>query len=131
MESNNLLIGLVVSVSFLAVGLLMILKRKKYEANGSKVSAIISDLSLQYSSGKPLYYPTVKFTTVEGVEVTKKHSSGSYPSLYTKNENITVIYLKGDNTNFIIGSKKSVIVEMVVVLIGLGGIMFCLWGLIN
>jgi len=131
MDNNVIIPVLIFSLFFFIFGLLRFIKRKKYEISGIKVKAVIADLRFDVKSGVRAYFPTVKFSTLEGIEVVIESRFGSYPSIFSKSEDVNVIYMPNDYKNFIITSYKYTCIEVACLSAGTVGVTLCICKLLH
>ena len=83
---------------------------KRLRQSGVKVDGVVFKLEYEAfspSSNDYLYYPVVRYLTVEKEWVTEKYMFGSYPSKYNEGDTVPIIYNRENIKEFIIDDNSS------------------------
>jgi hypothetical protein len=83
--------------------------------SGIKVDGVV--FSLEYDASSPdsndydnqsgMYYPVIRYLTIEKEWVTEKYMFGSYPSKYKEGDTVPVIYDRKNIKEFVIDDNSS------------------------
>jgi hypothetical protein len=97
--------------AFLSVwGMGKIIERRKLLKTGVKVAGEVFRLEKRTSGGKKpstLYYPVIRYVTLDKEWITEEYGVGSNPSVYKEGEIVKVIYDPADYKYFIIDDFMS------------------------
>lgn len=77
-------------------------QKRRLEKNGLRTEGIIVDLDFDRWSRISVYYPVVRYQTLDKENVRRKYSVGNYPASYEIGEKVIVIYNKDDTDDFIL-----------------------------
>ncbi|MCS3557630.1 MULTISPECIES: DUF3592 domain-containing protein [unclassified Sphingobacterium] len=77
-------------------------QKRRLEKNGLRTEGIIVDLDFDHWSRISVYYPVVRYQTLDKENVRRKYSVGNYPASYEIGEKVIVIYNKDDTDDFIL-----------------------------
>ena len=97
-------------------------ERRKLLKTGFKVEGVVFSLEEEWGVGRErskLYYPVIRFVTIEKEWVTKRYEIGTNPSAYNEGDRVTVIYDKADNEHFIIDNITTKLIGPVYIIIGI------------
>lgn len=97
-------------------------ERSKLLKNGFKVDGVVFSLEEEWGIGlkrSKLYYPVIRFVTIEKEWVTKRYGIGTYPSAYTEGDKVIVIYDKADNEHFILDNTVTKLLGPLCIIIGI------------
>lgn len=101
-KSVNLII-LLTGFIFIAVALFIFVRTIKYETNGVKTDAVITDITTRYSGSDEEYDVYVEFY-VEGVRYAGKLNS--YESSFYEGKSIVIYYMPDNPNDFVHGSHN-------------------------
>jgi len=108
--------------TFLIVwGIGKINERRKLLKSGIKVDGVVFRLEERLSSGKNrmlLYYPVIRYVTLDKNWITEEYGFGSKPSVYKEGDIVKIIYDPADYKHFIIDNFLSKVLGWVLALIG-------------
>jgi hypothetical protein len=108
--------------AFLIVwGIGKINERRKLLKSGIKVDGVVFKLEERLSSGTDrmlLYYPVIRYVTVDKNWITEEYDVGSNPSAYKEGDIVKIIYDPTDYKHFIIDNFLSKVLGWVLALIG-------------
>jgi len=96
-------------------------ERRKLLKTGAKVEGVVFSLEEEWGIGEKrskLYYPVIRFVTIEKEWVTKRHGIGTYPAAYTEGDKVIVIYDKFDNEHFILDNTLTKLLGPLCIVIG-------------
>ncbi|MFD2903777.1 DUF3592 domain-containing protein [Sphingobacterium anhuiense] len=77
-------------------------QKRRLEKNGLRTEGIIVDLEFDRWSRISVYYPVVRYQTLDKENIRRKYSVGNYPASYEIGEKVIVIYNKDDTDDFIL-----------------------------
>nr|WP_315394760.1 DUF3592 domain-containing protein [uncultured Sphingobacterium sp.] len=105
MEMNDFIT--VVFVLFISTVIVYVLvsrtqQKRGLEKSGLRTEGIIVDLDFDRLSRTSVYYPVVRYQTLDKENVRRKYSVGAYPSYFEIGEKVIVIYNKDDTDDFIL-----------------------------
>ncbi|QEC79634.1 DUF3592 domain-containing protein [Mucilaginibacter ginsenosidivorax] len=108
--------------TFLIVwGIGKINERRKLLKSGLKVDGVVFKLEERLSSGTDrmlLYYPVIRYVTLDKNWITEEYAVGSNPSAYKEGDVVKIIYDPADYKHFIIDNFLSKVLGWVLALIG-------------
>jgi len=108
--------------TFLIVwGIGKINERRKLLKSGIKVDGVVFRLEERLSSGTDrmlLYYPVIRYVTLDKNWITEEYGVGSNPSVYKEGDIVKIIYDPADQKHFIIDNFSTKIFGWVLALIG-------------
>ena len=107
--------------AFLTIwGIGRINERRKLLKNGVKVEGIVFELDRSMDNkGSVMYYPIIRFVTLEKEWVTKRLEIGTRPSAYREGEKVKVIYDPEDIEHFILDNLSEKLIGLILVLVGI------------
>ena len=79
------------------------------------------------SASSPTYYPIIKYSTIDGDEITKESDIGTSFRTYEKGQEIDLYYNPNDKTDFVIKSKEAIIVPLFLLFAGIGILAYYLY----
>ena len=79
------------------------------------------------SASSPTYYPIIKYSTIDGDEITKESDIGTSFRTYEKGQEIDLYYNPNDKTDFVIKSKEAIIVPLLLLFAGIGILAYYLY----
>jgi len=113
---------LIAGGAFLVVlGIGKLNERCKLLKTGAKAEGVVFSLEEEWGVGRErskLYYPVIRFVTLEKEWVTKRYDIGTNPSAYNEGDRVTVIYDKADIEHFIIDNITTKLLGPVCIIIG-------------
>ncbi|MFC0517822.1 DUF3592 domain-containing protein [Mucilaginibacter angelicae] len=115
-----LVLGVIGAVLTL-VGAIMYDRRKKLMKTGIQVEGIVFSIEHEVSSNDSmgLYYPVIRYLTLQNEWITKKYDIGiSGSSAYKEGDSVVVIYDPNENSVFTLNDTTSKIIPLVFLLIG-------------
>jgi hypothetical protein len=108
--------------AFLSVwGIGKISERRKLLKTGVKVEGVVFQLEKLTSFGKKpstLYYPVIRYVTLDKEWITEKYGVGTNPSAYKEGEIVKVIYDPADYKHFIIDDFMSKALGIILIAVG-------------
>lgn len=110
-------VGLLIGILIFIAGMRLRQKRQQLINNGRRVKATVYDIE-QDDDGS-LYYPVVRFITVNDEWITKRYQIGRPYGTYTQGKLVTVIYSKTDPNNFVIDDLKSQLTGQLLTVVGI------------
>jgi hypothetical protein len=96
-------------------------ERRKLLKTGAKVEGVVFSMEEEWGVGRErskLYYPVIRYVTIEKEWVTKRYEIGTSPPAYNEGDRVTVIYDKVDNEHFIIDNITTKLLGPVCIIIG-------------
>ena len=113
---------LITGGTFLVVwGIGKINERRKLLKSGIKVEGVVFKLEERLGSGKDrmlLYYPVIRYVTLDKNWITEEYGMGSNPSAYKEGDIVKIIYDPVDYKHFIIDNFLNKALGLVLVVIG-------------
>jgi hypothetical protein len=97
-------------------------ERRKLLKTGIRVEGVVFKLEERFSNNKdrmPIYYPVIRYLTLNKEWITKEYESGTNPSAYKEGDIVNVIYDPDDNNHFIIDGFLNRIFGFVLIIIGI------------
>jgi hypothetical protein len=110
------IIGLLIGIAIFIVGIRTSRKRQRLINNGRRVKAAIYDI--EQGDGDALYYPVIRFITVNDEWITKRYYKGRPYGSYIKGKLVTVIYNKTHPENFVIDDMQLQLTGSILTVIG-------------
>lgn len=117
---NALIFGALGAI-FTVVGAVLHDRSKKLRKTGIKVEGIVFNIEHEVSSNDSmgLYYPVIRYVTLQGEWITKRYNIGSRPSSYSEGDTVTVIYDPDDTSAFMLNDSVSKIAPFAGIILGL------------
>ncbi len=105
-SSTDIVIGISIGIMVAIVIFYKIKERQKIRARGIKVEGVVFEIiddGIDFSDR--MYYPVVRYLTIEKEWITQRYDVGSVPSRYKEGDVVSVIYDPKDISKFIIDGK--------------------------
>lgn len=102
---NTEIITSLFGIALLVGGIINISKRIRMLKNGIKVEGVVLRIEKKrqgFDAFNFLYYPVVKYLTVEKKWITQEYNTGSSLKFYNEGDKVVVFYDKIENNKFII-----------------------------
>ncbi|WP_419698852.1 DUF3592 domain-containing protein [Mucilaginibacter sp. NFX135] len=114
---------LLASGAFLVVlGIGKLNERRKLLKTGAKVDGVVFSVEEEWGVGtrrSRLYYPVIRYVTIEKEWVTKRYEVGTYPPAYNEGDHVTVIYDLADIEHYIIDNITTKLLGPVFIILGI------------
>jgi hypothetical protein len=117
---NALIFGALGAI-FTVVSAVLHDRSKKLRKTGIKVEGIVFSIEHEVRSNDSmgLYYPVIRYVTLQDEWITKRYNVGSRPSSYSEGDTVTVIYDPNDTSVFMLNDSVSKIAPLAGIILGL------------
>lgn len=124
-------IMLAISIVFIIMAVVNLVKMKKIKASGLEAEGIVFDLKAASRTSPGIQFPVIRFLDQNNVWITEEANIGLPFGVYKKGQKVKVTYYKEDPKMFFIHKAMSGIILWVFLLAGGGMLIFSLFSLIN
>jgi len=100
---------LLAGIIFILIAYVKLRDLSKYQKNGIRTKGIVEDLIKEYNRRGTdySYYPVIYYQTNEGREIQKKYDLGTNPASYKIKQEVEIIYLAENPSEYMINDAKS------------------------
>jgi|GEM_PF-1250276 len=100
---------LLAGIIFILIAHVKLRDFSKYQKKGIRTKGIVEDLIKEYGKRETnyFYYPVIYYQTNEGREIQKKYHLGTNPASYKIKQEVEVIYLPENTSEYIINDARS------------------------
>ena len=125
------LIGLVIGLILVILGFSKKKQRHELLEKGIKTEGVVFSVEKKYTNvrignigpdgfdNSPLYYPVIRYTTLEKEWITEEYGIGtSYSIAYKEGDKVKIVYDPNKTTTFIIDDGSTLLIGPILIVIG-------------